>query len=180
MFITKPVQDAINEQIKDELYSAYLYLAMSAHFEVEGFTGFAVWTRGQAEEEVEHAMKLFDYVNERGGRVALQAIDQPPLEWGTPLEIFESILEHEQKVTSLINDLVYLAREQKDNPSEIFLQWYVNEQVEEENNVKTVLGQLKLIKDSSQALFIMDKDMAQRLFTPPVPESMKCKIRKEK
>ena len=162
MFITKPVQDAINEQIKDELYSAYLYLAMSAHFEVEGFPGFAVWTRGQAEEEVEHAMKLFDYVNERGGRVALQAIDQPPLEWGTPLEIFESILEHEQKVTGLIHRLYEISLQEKDYATQVMLHWFIDEQVEEEDNAGSMVDQLKMVKDHKAALYHLDQQAGKR------------------
>ena len=112
-------------------------------------------------------MKLHGYIFERGGKVTLNAIAAPPSDWDCPLAVFEATLEHEQKVTGLINDLVYLARQEKDNASEIFLQWYVNQQVEEEDNVSTVLGQLKLIKDSPQGMFIMDKEMAQRIFTPP-------------
>ena len=114
-----------------------------------------------------HAMKIYDYVIERGGKVALKAIEAPPSQWDSPLAVFEATLEHEQKVPGLINELVYLAREEKDNASGIFLQWFVNEQVEEEDNVGTVLAQLKLIKDSPQA---MDKEMAQRVFSPPANE----------
>jgi ferritin len=141
---------------------------MEGYFESISLKGFANWMRVQAQEEQFHAMKLYDFILERGGKVTLRAIDAPPSGWDCPLAVFEATLVHEQKVTGLINDLVYLARQKKDNASEIFLYWYVNEQVEEEDNVSTALGQLRLIKDSPQALFIMDKELAQRVFTPPV------------
>ena len=114
-----------------------------------------------------HALKFFDYIVERGGRVTLQAIEAPPTEWNSPMAAFQATLEHEQKVTGLINDLVFLAREERDNAAEIFLQWFVNEQVEEEDSVNTILGQLKLIQSSPEALFMLDKDLGQRIFTPP-------------
>jgi len=149
------------------LYSAYLYLSMAAYFESVALAGLANWMRIPHQEEQFHAMKCYDYIIERGGRVTLRRIEAPPSDWDSPLAVFEATLEHERKVTGLINDLVYLAREEKDNASEIFLQWFVNEQVEEEDNVSKVLGQLKLIKDSPQALFMMDKEIGQRVFTPP-------------
>ena len=165
--IGKKMEKALNGQLNAEFYSAYLYLSMAGYFESVDLAGFANWMRVQTQEEQFHAMKFYDYIIERGGRVILKQIEAPPNNWDSPLAVLEATLKHEQKVTGLINDLVYLAREQKDNASEIFLQWFVNEQVEEENNVNTVLGQLKLIKNAPQALFIMDKEMAQRVFTPP-------------
>jgi len=165
--IGKKMEEALNGQLNAELYSAYLYLSMAAYFESVDLAGFANWMRVQTQEEQFHAMKFYDYIIERGGRVILRSIDAPPADWDSPFAAFKATLEHEQKVTGLINDLMYLAREEKDNASEIFLQWFVNEQVEEEDNVSKVLGQLKLIKDSPQALFIMDKEMGQRVFTPP-------------
>ncbi len=166
--ITKKIEEALNGQLNAEFYSAYLYLSMAGYFESMNLKGFANWMHVQFQEEQFHAMKLYDYIFERGGKVTLNLIEAPPSDWDCPLAVFEATLGHEQKVTGLINDLVYLARQEKDNASEIFLQWYVNEQVEEEDNVNTVLGQLKLIKDSPQGMFIMDKEMAQRIFTPPV------------
>ena len=166
MIATK-MQKALNGQVNAELYSAYLYLSMAAHFESTNLSGMANWMRVQVQEEQFHAMKLFNYILERGGKVTLGPIEAPPNNWDCPLAVFEATLKHEQKVTGLINDLVYLAREEKDNASEIFLQWFVNEQVEEEDNAGTIVGQLELIKDSPQALFMMDKDLAQRIFTPP-------------
>ena len=168
--INRTIEKALNGQVNAEFYSAYLYLSMVGYFESIDLKGFANWMRVQVQEEQFHAMKLYDYILERGGKVTLQPIDAPPTDWDSPLAVFEATLEHEQKVTGLINDLMYLAREEKDNASEIFLQWFVKEQVEEENNVSTAMGQLKLVKDSPEALFMMDKEMAQRIFTPPVPE----------
>ena len=168
--ITKENEDALNRQLNAELYSAYLYLSMAGYFESIDLKGFASWMCVQNQEECFHAMKFRDYIAERGGRVILKQIEAPPNNWDSPLAVLEATLEHEQKVTGLINDLVYFVREQKDNASEIFLQWFVAEQVEEENNVSTALAQLKLVKDSPQALFMMDKQMAQRVFTPPIKE----------
>jgi ferritin len=165
--IDKKMEAALNEQVNAELYSAYLYLSMNAYFEAANLPGFANWMRMQTQEEVMHAMKIYDYVNERGGKVALKAIAQPQTQWESPLAVFEATYKHEQKVTGLINDLVNLAIEEKDHATNTFLQWFVSEQVEEEDNASTVLGQLKLIKDNPQALFLMDKDMGQRVFTPP-------------
>jgi len=161
------MQKALNGQLNAELYSAYLYLSMAAYFESTNLPGMANWMRVQTQEEQFHAMKIYNHILERGGKVTLDAIEAPPSEWDCPLSVFKSGLKHEQKVTGLINDLVYLARDEKDNASEIFLQWFVNEQVEEEDNAGTIVGQLELIKDSPQALFMMDKDLAQRIFTPP-------------
>jgi len=166
--ITKKMEEALNGQVNAEFYSSYLYLSMAGYFESIGLKGFANWMHVQFQEEQFHTMKLHGYIFERGGKVTLNAIEAPPSDWDSPVAVFEATLKHEQKVTGLINDLVYLTRQEKDNASEIFLQWYVNEQVEEEDNVNTVLGQLKLVKDSPQGMFIMDKEMAQRIFTPPI------------
>jgi ferritin len=168
--IGKKMEEALNGQINAELYSAYLYLSMEAYFGCENLAGFANWMRVQTQEELMHAMKIYDYVAERGGRVVLRAIEQPPAKWDSPLGVFEAVYKHEQKVTGLINDLVNLAVEEKDHATNSFLQWFVTEQVEEEDNASTVLGQLKLIEDSPQALFMMDKEMGQRVFTPPPTE----------
>jgi ferritin len=168
--ISKKVEQALNGQMNAEFYSAYLYLSMAAYFDSADLGGFANWMQVQFQEELSHGMKFFNHISERGGKVDLKAIEGPPTEWESPLVVFEATLEHEQKVTGLINELVFLAREEKDNATEIFLQWFVNEQVEEEDNASTILGQLKLIKDSPQALFMMDKEMGQRVFTPPAQE----------
>ncbi len=165
--ISKTVEKALNDQINAEFYSSYLYLAMAAHCESIDMPGAANWMRIQSEEEQFHSFKFYDYIVERGGKVNLSGIDAPPNEWGSLIDIFEATLAHEQKVTSLINDLVYLAREQRDNATEIFLQWFVTEQVEEEDNVNKILAQLKMVKDSPQTLYLIDKELSQRIFTPP-------------
>lgn len=165
--LTEKMERAFSGQINAELYSAYLYLSMAGYFERNDLPGFANWMRIQVQEEQFHAMKMYDYVLERGGKVVLSGIDAPPAEWESPLDVFDATLEHEQKVTGLINDLVYLARDERDNASEIFLQWFVKEQVEEEDTASTILGQLKLIEGSPQALFLFDRELGQRVFTPP-------------
>ena len=160
--------EALNKQLNAEFYSAYLYLSMATYFESTDLKGFTNWMKVQSQEELTHAMKLYDHIIERSAKVTLRSIDAPPVDWTGPLEIFKATLTHEQKVTGLINDLVHLARREKDDTSEIFLQWFVNEQVEEEESVAAVLEQLKLVKGSPQALFMMDKEMARRKFVRPV------------
>lgn len=165
--LNKKIEDALNGQLNAEFYSAYLYLSMAAYLESLSLPGFSNWMRIQFQEEQFHAMKFYDYIIERGGKVTLKAIEAPQSEWDCPQGVFDATLKHEQKVTGLINELVNLAIEEKDHATNKFLQWFVGEQVEEEDNASTILGQLKLIKDSPQALFIMDKEMGQRVFTPP-------------
>lgn len=165
--LTEKMNTALNDQIKWELYSGYLYLSMSAHLNSLGLSGFALWMRYQAQEELTHAMKFYDFVNERGGQVDLHAIDAPRKEWKSPLEVFENALEHEQLVTKRINDLVDTALEERDHATNIFLQWFVTEQVEEEDNVGDIVNKLKLIGDTGNSLFMMDKELALR--TPPAP-----------
>ena len=162
MMISEKLLDAINDQIKKELYSSYLYLSMSAHFEAMSLPGFAKWTRLQAKEELTHAMKFFDYVNDRDGRVLLQAIDQPPAEWGTPLEIYQVILEHEQKVTASINALYALALKENDYASQVMLHWFINEQVEEEKNASLIIDQLKMADEHKGVLIATDRHVGKR------------------
>ena len=159
---------ALNKQINAELYSSYLYLSMSAWFERKSLSGFANWMRVQAEEENFHAMKMFDYVHERGGRVVLEAIEKPESDWESPLSVIEAVLKHEELVTSLINDLVDVSMDVRDHAGTYFLQWYVEEQVEEESNVGTLLERMKMIADDSAGMFALDMEMAKRVFTPPV------------
>ena len=168
--INKKMEQALNEQLNAEYYSSYLNLSMAAYFESIDLPGFANWMRVQVQEEMFHALKFYDYIIERGGRVSLQAIEAPPTEWESPMHVFEATLAHEEKVTGLINDLMYLARDERDNAAEIFLQWFVAEQVEEEDSVNTILTQVRLIKDNSQGLFMLNKDLGQRIFTPPAEE----------
>lgn len=167
--ISKKMEQALNEQINAELYSAYLYLSMAAYFESVNLPGFTNWMRTQTQEESMHAMRIYDFVNERGGRVILKGIEQPPAEWKTPLAVFEATCKHEQKVTGLINELVNSAIAEKDHATNVFLQWFVNEQVEEEKSAGDIVGKLKLIEGSPQALYMVDKEMAQRVFVPPQP-----------
>lgn len=160
--LSKKLQDALNEQIKNELYSGYLYLAMSAYFEANNLPGFARWMRVQAGEEQAHALRFFDFIVERGGRVVLQAIDQPPVEFSSPLAVFEATLEHEKKVTGLINQLYELAVAERDYPAQVMLQWFINEQVEEEKNAAQIVETLKMIGEKGQALIMLDRELGQR------------------
>lgn len=165
--IGKKMQDALNEQVNAEFYSAYLYLSMVAYFESINLPGFATWMRAQTQEELFHAMKIYDYVNEQGGRITLKSIAQPPSEWESPLAVFEAAYQHEQKVTGLINGLVNLAVEEGDNAANTFLQWFVDEQVEEEESAETVVNKLKVVADDSDGMKMLDNEMGQRVFTPP-------------
>ncbi len=161
------MQEAFNDQIAAELYSANLYLAMSAYLESIDLPGFGHWMRIQYQEEVSHAMKMFDYVIERDGRALVKAYDAPPADWKSALDVFEGALSHEQKVTGLINNLMDIALAEKDHASNIFLQWFVNEQVEEEATAKGVVQQLKMLGDSKAGMFQIDRELGQRVFTPP-------------
>lgn len=165
--IGKKMEEALNDQINAELYSAYLYLSMVAYFESVNLPGFAAWMRAQTQEEVMHAMKIYDYVNQRGGRVILKAIAEPPKEWKSPLDAFEAAYKHEQLVTGHINDLVDLAIKGKDHAANTFLQWFVSEQVEEETSADSVVQRLKMVENAPGAMFMIDRDLGQRVFTPP-------------
>ena len=160
--LSSKVQDAMNQQINAELYSAYLYLSMAADFEGENLRGMAHWMQVQAKEEAGHALKFFKYIAERGGRVTLTSIAAPPTKWDSPQAVFEEVYRHECDVSSLINNLAELAGAEKDHASGVFLQWFVNEQVEEEANASEILHQLKAIGDSKQGLFMVDRHLAQR------------------
>jgi ferritin len=160
--LSKTLEGAINDQIRDELYSAYLYLSMSAYFEANNRPGSARWMRLQSEEEVSHAMKLFDYMNDRGSRVVLQGIEQPPAEFASTLDIFEKALAHEQKVTGLINSIYELAVKENDYPTQIELQWFITEQVEEEKSAGDIVDQLKMVGDHGPSLIMLDRDLGAR------------------
>jgi len=160
--LSEKMQDAINGQLNAELYSAYLYLSMNAYFKSINLDGFANWMHYQAQEELTHAMKFYDFINQRGGRVNLLQIEAPPAQWNSPQAVFEATLEHEQKVTGLINELVELALTEHDHASSIFLQWFVSEQVEEEENVSGVLEQLRLMGEAKGGLFMIDRELAKR------------------
>ena len=158
----KKLQNAFNEQIKNELYSAYLYLSMAAYFEAHNLSGFAHWMRVQEKEERAHAMKMFDFLTDRADKVTLQAIPQPPLDFSSLLDVFEKTLEHEKKVTALIDKLYALSKDADDNASAVFLQWFINEQVEEEKNTTQILETLKVIKPDSAAIIMLDRELAKR------------------
>ncbi len=160
--ISKKVEKTLNEQLNAELYSAYLYLSMSAWFESQNLPGFAAWMRIQTREENTHAMKFFSFVNERRGRVTLKGIEEPAKEWKTPLAAFEAALEHEQYITGRIGELVNLAASEKDHATAAFLQWFVNEQVEEEASVDRIIQQLKMASNSPGALLMLDHELGER------------------
>jgi ferritin len=160
--ITKAVQDAMNDQINKELYSAYLYLSMAAYFEDKNLPGFAHWMRVQEGEEREHAMKFYDFILERGGRVLLKAIDQPKTEWASTLEVAEEVAAHEAKVTASIYALYETALKEKDYPAQVMLQWFITEQVEEEKNAAEIVANLKLIEKGGTAVFVLDHQLGKR------------------
>ena len=155
--INEKLEKAFNDQINKELYSEYLYLSMQAYFERLNLKGFVNWMSVQVQEEHAHALGMFDYLNQRGGNVQLEAIDKPETDWESPLAVFEQVLEHEEYVTSRINALMDVAEETKDRAAMSFLNWYLKEQVEEEDNVGNVLATLKLIGDDKKALLMLDK-----------------------
>jgi ferritin len=165
--IKEKMEKAINEQIKEELFSSYLYLSMSAYCQSVNLPGFANWMRVQAQEELMHAMKFYDFINERRGRVLLKEIKTPQHEWKSPLEIFEDVLRHEEYITGKINNLVDIAIEEKDHASNVFLQWFVNEQVEEEATADDIINRLKLIGESKGGFFMIDRELGTRVFTMP-------------
>jgi ferritin len=162
------MQEALNGQLVAELYSAYLYLSMAAYFEAADLAGFANWMRVQVQEEVTHGMKFYNYVYERNGRVVLGPIDGPPTEWDSPAAAFEHVLAHERKVTGLIGGLVKLAVEEKDQATGYFLEWFVEEQIEEEESAEAVL---RKIKEAGAELSALDGELGARVFKPPAASS---------
>lgn len=155
-------QDALNQQINAELFSSYLYLSMSAYFEANDLKGMAHWMRIQSGEENAHAMRIFGFVNDRNGRVALTAIEAPKTEWKSPLEVFEEAYKHEQKITGMINDLMTLASIEKDGAGHDFLEWFCREQVEEEAAAQLIVAQLKLVGDNGLGRYMLDQQLGQR------------------
>ncbi len=160
--LSQTIHAALNEQIKTEIQSAYIYLAMSAHCESKSWPGMAHWLRLQWKEELDHAMKLSEYVFDRGGRVTLEAIAKPPVEFGSPLKVFEAVLEHERKVTASINNLYSLAVKEGDYASQVELQWFVKEQVEEEKHATEIIDQLKMIGESGPSMIMIDRHLGSR------------------
>lgn len=166
--INEKLEKAFNEQINKELYSEYLYLAMKVKFMEWNLKGFVNWFSVQVQEEHAHGMGMFDYLDERGGKIELEAIAKPEFKGETPLEIFEEVLKHEQFVTSCINHVADVAEETKDRAALHLLDWYIKEQVEEEANVGGLLATLKLIGDDKKALLLLDKELLTRTFVQPV------------
>jgi len=160
--LNKKIENAINKQINAELWSAYLYLSMSAYFESINLGGFANWMRVQAQEEVGHAMRFYNHVIERRGRVTVSAITAPPMHWKSPLNAFEDAFKHEQKVTGMINDIVTMAAAEKDHATVNMLQWFIAEQVEEELSTNTFVQKLKMISTNTGGLYMLDRELSQR------------------
>lgn len=160
--VSKAIEKAINEQIKHEFSSAYVYLSMSAYFDGQSLPGFATWNRLQAQEEVVHGMRLFDYMNDRGGKVRLHAVDEPPADFKSPLDVFERALEQERRVTGLIHDLYELAVSEKDHATQVALQWFINEQVEEEKTGSEIVERLRMVGDNRTGLLLLDSEMGKR------------------
>jgi ferritin len=159
--------DALNDQMNKEIYSAYLYMAMSAFSSYLGLKGFANWFMVQYQEEMSHAMKFYGYIIDQGEQVKLKAIEEPPTDFKSPMDMFQRTLKHEQFVTKCINELVDLSIKEKDHATNIFLQWYVTEQIEEEGNDNDIIAKLKLVGDKGDGLLMLDKELAARVFTPP-------------
>lgn len=170
--IGEKIQDAFNEQINAEMYSSYLYLSMAAKMEDQNLSGFANWFTVQAQEELIHAMKFYRHIIERGGRVKLKAIEEPPTEWDNPLAAFEAAYEHEVKVTGLINALVDLSHKEKDHAAANFLQWFIDEQVEEEASADENVQKLKMVGSDSSALYLLDKEVGARAPIFPDPTTV--------
>ena len=166
--ISEKLQEAFNDQINKEFYSEYLYLAMKVYFQELNLQGFVNWFDVQVQEEHAHAMGMVNYLNDRGGKIDLRAIEKPVVEGNTPLEVFEHVLRHEEYVTSRINHVMDVAEEVKDRAAMHLLDWYIKEQVEEEATVGGVLATLRLIGDDKKALLMLDKDLAARTFVAPV------------
>lgn len=167
VMLNKKLEEALNAQINAEFWSAYLYLSMSADMSDKGMSGIANWFAIQFKEEQDHAIKIFNYVISRGGVVKLQPIDKVETKWKNALDAFEDTLEHEQKVTSMINDLYALATEEKDYATQSMLKWFIDEQVEEEESAKDIIDKLKLIGDNGYGLYQLDKELAARVYTAP-------------
>ncbi len=160
--ISNKVQKAFNSQLNEELYSSYLYLSMAAHFEAKNLKGFAHWFRIQSQEEYTHALKFFNFILQKGGKVSLTQIATPKIEWNSIAEVFNDTLAHEQKITKLINELVEVSMGEKDYAAHTFLQWFVTEQVEEEANVEEIIQKIEMIGDNKSGLFLLDNELGSR------------------
>lgn len=165
--ISDKMNSAFNAQINAEMFSAYLYLSMSAWLGSKSLSGFSSWMRAQSQEEMFHATKMYDYLIERGGTVELEVIEKPQTTWDSPEAIMAEVVDHEAKVTGLINDLVDVAIAERDHAANIFLQWFVSEQVEEEASVGDVYEKMKRVAGDNPGVFSLDMELAKRVFTPP-------------
>lgn len=170
MKLNEKLYNLLNDQVKHELESAYIYYAMVAYFTAEGYDGMAKWMTAQTQEEMLHASKFFNFISERGARVELQNLEISKTNWASPLEAFQDALAHEEFITGKINDLMQVAIEVNDYAAKVFLDWFVAEQVEEEDNVGKVVQMLQRIGDSGNGLIMLDRELAQRVFTPPPAE----------
>ncbi len=160
--LNEKIQKALNDQINAEMYASYLYLSMATYFESKNLSGFARWMAAQAGEENGHAMRIYKFVTERGGRVTLQKIDAPPSDWASPLAVFEDAYAHERKVTGMIDKLVEMAAAEKDHATSVMLQWFINEQVEEESTADDIVQKLKMVGESANGLFMLDHALGKR------------------
>ncbi len=168
--LERKIQDALNDQMIFEMFSANIYLSMATWFDAKNLTGFSNWMKIQYKEEMFHAMKFYNYIDERGGRVLMLAIDAPPTDWESPAAVLENALEHERLVTKRIHDILALATEEKDFATMNFIQWYVAEQVEEEASVQGILDHLELIEGAPGGLLMIDRELAQRTYNAPATE----------
>ncbi|WP_417915288.1 ferritin [Candidatus Electronema sp. JM] len=164
------IAEALNHQINAELYSSCLYLSVESYFHSVSLSGFASWMRVQVQEELLHAMKLYDFIISRSGRALLEAVAKPDADWESPLAAFEQVLRHEEGITAKINELMDIAAAEQDHATKIFLQWFVSEQVEEESAVGEILSKLRLIGKDSSGLFLLDAELGKRVFTPPAQQ----------
>jgi len=160
------MEEELNKQLNAEMYSGYLYLAMAAYFDDSDLDGFANWMRVQSKEELSHSMKFYDYIVQRGARVNLDTIEKPKFKWDSPVDVFEQVLSHEKTVSTLINDLVDLAIEEKDHATNNFLQWFIAEQIEEEESATSALNKVKLASQASNGMFLVNSEFANRVFKP--------------
>jgi ferritin len=167
--ISQRMQEAMNEQIKHETFSAYLYFAMAAYFHAKSLDGMAQWMKAQAQEEFGHALRFFNHINDRGGRIELQALEKPQADWDSPIAVFKAALEHEQFITGKINHLAQLADEENDRAAGIMLHWFVTEQVEEEDSVSKVIATLELVGESGHGILMADRELGTRVAGPILP-----------
>jgi len=167
--ISERMQQAMNDQIKHETFSAYLYFSMAAYFHSKGLDGMAQWMKAQAQEEFGHALRFFNHINDRGGRIELQALEKPESKWNSPQNVFEAALQHEQFITGKINDLAKIADDENDRAAGIMLQWFISEQVEEEDSVGKVLDMLEIVGHQGPGLLMADRELGQRVAGPMLP-----------